>query len=186
MTRGLNPTKRALQRRRHEGKDAQFMELALRQAQIAVTMGQTPFGSVIVDPKGQVVGEGHNTVRASLDPTAHAEVTAIRSAWRRLGSWQRLAGSSLYTSCEPCLLCSFVITQIGFSRVIFAARGTDVPGYKPLLGADLAEAAAWVNAQPDWTPLQVVGDFMRERALAMIAAFPWDQAQTRSMINASG
>jgi len=59
----------------------------------------------------------------------------------------------LYSSCEPCLLCSFVISQIGFKRVVFAARGADVPGYKPLLGADLSKAAAWVNAQADWAPL---------------------------------
>ena len=44
-----------------------------------------------------------------------------------------LAGGTLYSSCEPCLLCSFVITQIGFSRVVFAARGRDAPTYKPLL-----------------------------------------------------
>jgi hypothetical protein len=56
---------------------------------------------------------------------------------------------------------------------VFAARGTDVPTYRPLFGADLLEAAAWVNAQPDWAPLEVVGDFMREQSLEIIAAFPW-------------
>jgi tRNA(adenine34) deaminase len=168
-----------------ERQDAHFMERALRQAEIAVTRGQTPFGAVVVDRHGQLIGEGHNTVRADLDPTAHGEVVAIRSAWRRLGTWQMLAGGTVYSSCEPCLLCSFVITQIGFSRVVFAARGTDVPTYRPLLGADLAEAAAWVNAQPDWTPLEVVGDFMRERALAIIAVFPWAQAQTRAVVDPS-
>lgn len=96
-----------------------------------------------------------------------------------------LAGGTLYSSCEPCLLCSFVITQIGLSRVVFAARGTDVPGYRQLLGADLAEAASWVNAQPDWTPLEVVGDFMRARALEIIAVFPWTQAETRTVIDPS-
>jgi tRNA(adenine34) deaminase len=163
-------------------QDARFMQLALRQAQTAVISGQTPFGAVVVDTSGQLVGEGHNAVRSSLDPTAHAEVVAIRDAWRRLGTWQMLRGSTLYSSCEPCLLCSFVITQIGFRRVLFAARGTDVPGYKPLLGADLAKAAAWVNAQPDWAPLEVIADFMREEALQMIAAFPWAQAQTRAAV----
>jgi hypothetical protein len=54
-----------------------------------------------------------------------------------------------------------------------------------LLGADLAKAAAWVNAQPDWAPLEVVGDFMRERALEIIAAFPWEQAQTRAAVDPS-
>jgi tRNA(Arg) A34 adenosine deaminase TadA len=168
-----------------ERQDAHFMELALRQAEIAVTKGQTPFGAVVVDRNGQLIGEGHNTVRSDLDPTAHGEINAIRSAWRRLGTWQSLAGGTLYSSCEPCLLCSFVITQIGFSRVVFAARGTDVPTYRPLLGADLAAAAAWVNAQSDWMPLEIVGDFMRERALEIIATFPWGQAQTRAVVDPS-
>jgi tRNA(adenine34) deaminase len=166
-------------------QDAHFMALALRQAEIAVTRGQTPFGALVVDRNGQLIGEGHNTVRADRDPAAHGEVVAIRGAWRRLGNWQLLRGCTLYSSCEPCLLCSFVITQIGISRVVFAARGTDVPTYKPLLGADLVEAAAWVNAQSDWTPLEVVGDFMRERALELIAAFPWAQASTRAVVDPS-
>src|SRR5262245_23074337 len=98
--------------------DTHFMELALPQAELAVTAGQTPFGAVVVRDE-VVIGEGKNSVRAGLDPTAHAEIVAIRDAWRRVGSWPKLAGSSLYSSCEPCLLCSFVITQIGFSRVVF-------------------------------------------------------------------
>jgi tRNA(adenine34) deaminase len=158
------------------------MELALGQAEVAVRMGQTPFGAVVLDREGSLVGEGHNRVRADLDPTAHGEIVAIRAAWRRLGAWEALAGGTLYSSCEPCLLCSFVITQIGVRRVVFAARGTDVPGYTPLLGADLTEAAAWVNAQSDWTKLEVVGDFMRDRALKIIAAFPWAQARTRTTV----
>jgi tRNA(adenine34) deaminase len=167
-------------------QDVQFMQLALWQAEAAVARGQTPFGAVVVDARRQVIGEGHNTVRSSLDPTAHAEVVAIREAWRRVGTWQRLRDSTLYSTCEPCLLCSFVITQIGFSRVLFAARGTDVPGYKPLLGADLGKAAEWVNGQPDWTPLEVIGDFMREQALQLIAVFPWAQAHTRGAVGPEG
>ena len=163
-------------------QDARFMARALELAELAVTRGQTPFGAVVVDRDGQVTGEGHNTVRADRDPTAHGEIVAIRAAWRHLGAWQRLVGSTLYTSCEPCLLCSFVITQIGIGRVVYAARGTDVPTYRPLLGADLSGAAAWVNAQPDWTPIEVVGDFMRPRALETIAAFPWGQAASRAPV----
>jgi tRNA(adenine34) deaminase len=124
-------------------------------------------------------------VRADLDSTAHGEIVAIRAAWRRLGAWQRLTGETLYSSCEPCLLCSVVITQVGLRRVVFAARGTDVPGYRPLLGVDLTGAAAWVNAQDDWLRLEVVGDVMRDRALSIIAAFPWAQAQTRTTVEGS-
>ncbi len=167
----------------HEQQDTHFMELALRQAEAAVSAGQTPFGAVVVDQRGSVVGEGHNRVRADLDPTAHGEIVAIRAAWRRLGAWQMLAGGTLYSSCEPCLLCSFVITQVAFKRVVFAARGTDVPTYKPLLGADLSQAAAWVNTQAGWARLEVVGDFMRSRALQMIEAFPWARAQARTDVD---
>src|SRR5262245_59570987 len=110
-----------------EQQDVKFMELALNQAAIAVSKGQTPFGSVLVDREGRLIGEGHNTVRADLDPTAHAEIVAIRQGWQRLGKWQSLAGGTLYSSCEPCIMCSFVITQVGISRVVYAARGTDIP-----------------------------------------------------------
>jgi tRNA(adenine34) deaminase len=160
----------------HKPDDGHFMVLALRQAEIALTKGQTPCGAVILDRDGQLIGEGHNTVRADQDPTAHGEVAAMRDAWRRVGDRQRLQGGTVYTTIEPCLLCTFVITQFGFRRVVFAARGTDVPTYKPLLGADLVEAAAWVNAQPDWAPLEVVGDVMRERSVELITAFPWTPA----------
>jgi tRNA(adenine34) deaminase len=166
-----------------EPQDARFMERALELAETAITRGQTPFGAVIVDREGQLIGEGHNTVRADRDPTAHGEIVAIRAAWRRLGAWRRLAGTTLYTSCEPCLLCSFVITQIGIGRVVFAARATDVPSYRPLLAADLTVVAAWVNAQPDWAPLEVVGDFMRKRAVDIIAVFPWEPAESRDPVD---
>jgi tRNA(adenine34) deaminase len=168
-----------------EQRDAHFMELALRQAEAALRTGQTPFGAVVLDQEGTVVGEGHNRVRADFDPTAHGEIVAIRAAWRRLGAWTKLGGGTLYSSCEPCLLCAFVITQIGLKRVVFAARGTDVPTYRPLLGADLSVAASWVNAQDDWPQLEVVGGFMRDRALKIIAAFPWAQASTRAAVERS-
>jgi tRNA(adenine34) deaminase len=171
--------------RTQEQQDAHFMELALKQALTAVSKGQTPFGSVLVDREGRLIGEGHNTVRADLDPAAHAEIVAIRNAWRHLGKWQMLAGGTLYSSCEPCLMCSFVITQIGITRVVFAAHGTDIPTYKPLLGADLAAAAAWVNTQSGWAPLDVVSGFMRERALETISAFPWFKAETRDVLDTS-
>lgn len=158
------------------------MELALKEAETAAANGQTPFGAVIVSKDGKLVGQGHNKVRADLDPTAHGEIVAIRQAWRSLGNWQGIAGATLYSSCEPCLLCTFVIAQMKFARVVFAARGTDVPGYKPLLETDLLKASLWINAQPGWTRLEVVGDFMREKALHIIAAFPWERAQSRSTI----
>jgi tRNA(Arg) A34 adenosine deaminase TadA len=163
--------------------DERFLARALELAEIAAANGQTPFGAVVVDRDGHAVGEGHNRVRALRDPTAHGEIEAIRAAWRQVGEWGRLAGSTMYTSCEPCLLCAFVLTQMRFARVVFAAYGADVPGYQPLLGADLTQAAAWVNAQPGWPRLDVRGGLLRERARATIAAFPWTRAESRDTVD---
>src|SRR5262249_38764690 len=163
--------------------DSRFMERALSLAAEAIEAGQTPFGAVVVGRDGNAIGEGYNRVRADLDPAAHAEIVAIRAAWRRAGSWNALAGSTLYSTCEPCLLCTFAIAQIGFAGVVFAARGTDVPAYRPLLGGDLLLAATWINAQPDWPRLQVVSDFMREQAIQLINDFPWHHAATREPLS---
>jgi tRNA(adenine34) deaminase len=155
-------------------RDEALMARALDLADLARTRGQFPYGAVVTNADGEVLGEGHNLIRSDVDPSAHGEIVAIREACRRLGSW-RLRDCTLYTSCEPCLLCCFVIVKSGIRRVLFGARGTDVPIYRPLLGADLEEVAEWVNAQRDWRPITVVGDVMRERARETLAAFPWTE-----------
>ena len=151
-------------------QDTYYMEKALEQAELALSQGQAPFGAVVVSPAGEIVGAGYNTVRATLDVSAHGEVSAIRDACLRLGNFN-LKGYTIYTSTEPCLACSFLITQLEMGRVVYAAQGTDVPGFKPLLGADMAEVGAWVNAQPDWPPIEVKGEFMRERAIKSLRAY---------------
>ncbi len=156
------------------GTDERYMRMALREAEAAAAEGQTPFGAVVLDRAGRLVGRGHNRARAERDPAAHGEVVAIRNAWRRVGAWQKLTGGTLYTSCEPCVMCSFVIAQVGFSRVVFAARGADVPTYRPLMDSDFTRAAVWINSQPDWAHVQVVGDFMRDEARKTLAAFQWE------------
>jgi tRNA(adenine34) deaminase len=156
-------------------RDARFVERALELAEQAAAAGQEPFGAVVLDRDGATIGEGHNTVRADLDPTAHGEIAAIRDAWRRTGSWDALRGGTLYSNCEPCLSCSFVILQAHFHRVVFAAYGTDLPGFRPPLGGGLTVVAEWVNAQPDWEPIEVVGGVLQERAVAQLRAFPWSE-----------
>ena len=155
-------------------RDARFLERALELAEEASAAGQHPFGAVVVSARGELLGEGHNTVLADLDPTAHGEIAAIRDAWRRGGSWGALRGGTLYSNCEPCLSCSFVTLQAAIARVVFAAYGTDVPGFRPPLGGGITVVAEWVDAQPDWDPVEVVGGVMRERAVETLRAFPWD------------
>jgi tRNA(adenine34) deaminase len=154
----------------NDEQDSKFMELALAQSELALSRGQAPFGAVVVSPAGEVIGEGYNTVRADFDVSAHGEVSAIRAACKRLGNFN-LKGYTIYTSTEPCLSCSFLITQLEMGRVVYAARGTDVPGYKPLLNADFSNVAEWVNRQPDWPPVEVRGEFLRECAIPILLAY---------------
>jgi tRNA(Arg) A34 adenosine deaminase TadA len=82
-----------------------------------------PFGAVVVKD-GQIIGEGWNRVTSSCDPTAHAEVAAIREACRELGSFS-LAGCVIYSSCEPCPMCLAAIYWARLDRLIYAASRTD-------------------------------------------------------------
>jgi guanine deaminase len=102
-----------------ERLDDEFMEEAVRLSRKHMDLGQGgPFGCVVVK-EGQIVGRGWNNVLASNDPTAHAEVTAIRDACRNLGTYQ-LTGCDLYTSCEPCPMCMGAIYWARPDRVFYA------------------------------------------------------------------
>lgn len=98
-------------------RHAEFMRRCLELAELAAQAGDTAVGAVVVRG-GQVVGEGLERVRAALDPSAHAEVEAIRAACRHLGTID-LRGCSLYSTVEPCVLCGYAIRRTGVSHVIY-------------------------------------------------------------------
>lgn len=100
-----------------------WLDMAVDLAVRNVAEGGGPFGALIVRG-GVVVATGQNRVTRDLDPTAHAEVQAIRAACRKLGSFS-LAGCELYTSCEPCPLCASAALWSRVDRVIFAADRHD-------------------------------------------------------------
>lgn len=105
-------------------KDAEFLRRAIRLARENVEAGRGgPFGAVIVRD-GQVVATGTNLVTSSADPTAHAEVVAIRNACTVLGSFQ-LEGCVVYASCEPCPMCLGAIYWARPARVVFASSAHD-------------------------------------------------------------
>ncbi len=106
-----------------ETDDARWLAHAIRLALSNVQQDGGPFGAVVVRD-GRLVAEGQNRVTASLDPTAHAEVTAIRSACQTLGTFS-LEGMTLYTSCEPCPLCLSAALWARLDRVVFAADRED-------------------------------------------------------------
>lgn len=99
--------------------DAQFMGLALEQARLAGAAGEVPVGAVVVH-NGQVVGVGHNAPVGANDPTAHAEIVALRQAAQALENY-RLDGCELYVTLEPCAMCSGAMLHARLRRVVFGA-----------------------------------------------------------------
>jgi tRNA(adenine34) deaminase len=100
--------------------DTHWMERALALAREAARCGEVPVGAVVVSPDGTAY-EGHNRTRDLSDPTAHAEVLAIRRAADRLGDW-RLEGHTLYATLEPCAMCAGAIVLSRIERVVFGAH----------------------------------------------------------------
>jgi len=103
--------------------DARWLARTVELAVENVANGGGPFGALIVKD-GELVAEGQNRVTANLDPTAHAEVVAIRAACQALGDFS-LAGATLYTSCEPCPLCLAASLWARVDRVVFTADRHD-------------------------------------------------------------
>lgn len=100
--------------------DETFMTLALEEALQAGGRGEVPVGALVVRD-GEIVGRGFNQPIGSHDPTAHAEVMALRDAARRLGNY-RLPGCELFVTLEPCAMCSGAIMHARIARVVFGAR----------------------------------------------------------------
>jgi tRNA(adenine34) deaminase len=100
-------------------RDAYFMRLALREAELALEHDDVPIGAVVVH-EGEVIGAGRNERELRQDPTAHAEVIALRAAAQALGSW-RILGSVLYVTLEPCAMCAGAIVLARVPRVVFGA-----------------------------------------------------------------
>lgn len=99
--------------------DAYFMQLAFDQAHQALALGEVPVGAVIVR-NGEVIGRGHNCPITTTDPSAHAEVMAMRNAGVAVGNY-RLLNCTLYVTLEPCVMCIGAIFHARIQRVVFAA-----------------------------------------------------------------
>jgi len=103
--------------------DETYLREAIRLAREHLEAGHGPFGAVVVRG-GEIVGRGWNSVTVSLDPTAHAEVLAIRSACQRLGTFS-LFGCTLYASCEPCAMCLAAAYWARLEQIVYAGTRGD-------------------------------------------------------------
>ena len=100
--------------------DIDFMNIALQEAFIAFKQDEVPIGAVLVQ-NGQILAQAHNAPIAQNDPSAHAEMLALRKACEKTGNY-RLTGAALYVTLEPCVMCAGAILQARLARVIFGAR----------------------------------------------------------------
>ena len=96
------------------------MKQAIEEAMQAPATGDVPVGAVVLDPIGHVIGRGHNEREARADPTAHAEMIALRQAAEAVGEW-RLGGCTLVVTLEPCTMCAGALVQARMDRLIFGA-----------------------------------------------------------------
>jgi len=102
-------------------KDRKFMLLAIEQAQLAGSIGEVPIGAVITDQNNNLISSGHNLRETNQDPTAHAEIIAIRQASEKLQNW-RMEATTLYVTLEPCAMCIGAIVLARIDRLVFGAR----------------------------------------------------------------
>jgi tRNA(adenine34) deaminase len=100
------------------GDDDGWMRLALEEAKQAAAEGEVPVGALILDAAGQIIGRGRNRREKEHDPTAHAEILAIREAAAALSAW-RLIGTTLYVTLEPCPMCAGALVNARVERVVF-------------------------------------------------------------------
>lgn len=103
-------------------EDEEWMRLALREAETAVTLGEVPVGAIAVF-EGRVIGRGFNRKESDQDPTAHAEMIALKDAAVYLQNW-RLLGVTLYCTLEPCPMCAGAMIQARLPRLVYGAKDT--------------------------------------------------------------
>ncbi len=138
------------------------MREALREAASAAAEGDVPVGAVVLDSSGAVVGRGHNRREVAHDPTAHAEVLALRDAAAAQETW-RLDGHTLVVTLEPCAMCAGAILQARIPRLVFGA-------WDPKAGA---AGSQWdlVRDARGSAPVEVIAGVLEEACAAPLASF---------------
>ena len=139
-----------------------FMDTALAQARAAAARGETPVGAALADASGRVVAAAGNETRARRDPTAHAEILAIRAACAAAGA-ERLPGHVLYVTLEPCAMCAAAIAAARLARVVYGAAD-------PKSGGVEHGARVFSHPQAHHRP-EVIGGVAEEEAAAILREF---------------
>ena len=141
---------------------ARFMRLALAEAGRAEAAGEVPVGAVVVADGGAVIGAGYNHPISAEDPTAHAEIAALRQAAATLRNY-RLSGATLYVTIEPCLMCVGAMIHARIGLVVYGAAE---PRSGALVSAVKAHETPGLNHR-----LEVVGGVLEDECRALIQTF---------------
>jgi tRNA(adenine34) deaminase len=142
--------------------DSAAVRAALTEARKALATGDVPVGAVVFDPAGQVLATARNAREATHDPTAHAEMLALRSASAALGSW-RLDGCTLAVTLEPCTMCAGAVVLARVARVVFGA-------WDPKAGAAGSTRDVLRDARLNHR-VEVVGGVLEEECGALLREF---------------
>ena len=139
------------------------MRIALELAQAAADAGEAPIGAVVLDPAtGEILGQAGNAPIARHDPTAHAEILALRQAAERLGNY-RLTGLTLVVTLEPCAMCAGAISHARIGRLVFGTSD-------PKGGAVISGPRFFDQPTCHWRP-EVTGGVLEEESAAMLRTF---------------
>lgn len=156
--------------------DLRLLREAIGLAACARRDGNHPFGALLADGTGEVIASAGNTVVTEFDVTCHAEVNLVRAASRQF-SGEVLSSSTLYTSTEPCAMCSGAIYWLGIPRVVFGLSEAELA---ELTGADPENLTMSLSASrvlnAGQRSVEVVGPLLREEAIAVHEGF-WDPDQ---------
>jgi len=154
-----------------ETVDEKFMRLAINKAKQGIKQGQTPFGACI-SKDGEVISCVHNIVWESLDITAHAEISAIREACKKLNTVD-LSGCVIYSTCEPCPMCFSACHWAKISKIIYGAQIEDA---KKLGFSELTISNKEMKQLSD-SPIEIVGNVLREENLELFKL--WSEQENR-------
>jgi len=146
---------------RVDPQDAQWMAIALEEARRAAAHGDVPIGAIVVC-HGEIIGRGRNERERREDPTAHAEVLALRAAAAALGSW-RVLDATLYVTLEPCAMCAGAIVLSRIPRVVYACRDPKAGAAGSVM--DILDHPA-LNHRPE-----VVGGVCEQEAAELLRGF---------------
>ena len=140
---------------------------AVAEAELALATDDVPVGAIVLDADGKVLGTGHNEREATGDPTAHAEVLALRAAARARGEW-RLNGCTLVVTLEPCVMCAGATVLSRVDRLVYGARDAKAG----------AVGSVWdvvrdprLNHRPEVVPPDLVGVDVAARCAELLTAF---------------